>query len=82
MTTHQHTARDEQFGRLYEYDDRFVVSLDLPYDDDRVDVDVVGTTAIVVVDDGPDALEAEFDLPGEAETVDMNNGVLTITIPK
>lgn len=82
MNNEQHSAREERFIRRYDYDDQWVFAADLPVDDDRIDVDVVGTTAIVVVDHGDRVSEAEFELPGTDATVDTTNGVLTITIQK
>ncbi|MFB6122234.1 MAG: Hsp20/alpha crystallin family protein [Haloferacaceae archaeon] len=79
MERQQSTGRDEQFVRRYDYDDGWVVAAELGVPDDRVDVDVVGTTAIVVVDAGDGEAEHEFGLPGTAENVDTNNGVLVIT---
>lgn len=82
MDTNQSTSREERFLRRYEYDDRWVVAADLPVDDDAVDVDVVGTTAILVVDHGDRVTETEFELPGPAVSIEVENGVLTITIQK
>lgn len=80
MRTHNHATRDDRLARRYEYDDHTVVAVDLPFDDERVSVDVVDVTVIVVVADGESVQETEFELPGPAETVDLNNGVLTVTI--
>lgn len=82
MRTHNHATRDDRFARRYEYDDHTVVVVDLPYDDEQVSVDVVGTTVIVVLENGESVQETEFELPGPAETVDLQNGVLTVTIEK
>lgn len=82
MDTNQSTSREERFLRRYEYDDEWVVAADLPVDDDAVDVDVVGTTAILVVDHGDRVTETEFELPGAAVSIEVENGVLTITIEK
>ncbi|MFW5939164.1 MAG: Hsp20/alpha crystallin family protein [Halolamina sp.] len=83
MTTHQRSVGDEQFGRVYEYDDSLVVALDLGTAEGEVAVDVVGDTAIVVIEsaDGSSA-ETEFDLPGEAEETTVSNGVLTVEVAK
>lgn len=80
MRTHNRATRDDRLARRYEYDDHTVVAIDLPYDDEQVSIDVVGTTVIVVLEDGESVQEAEFELPGPAETVDLHNGVLTVTI--
>lgn len=82
MPNTQSLGRDERFVRRYDYDDRWVIAVDLPAEDDAVDVDVVDRTAIVVLDLGDRVAEAEFDLPGPATTVETNNGVLTIEVEK
>ncbi|MCL9817838.1 Hsp20/alpha crystallin family protein [Natronocalculus amylovorans] len=79
MNSAQLSGRDERFLRRYEYDDGWVIAADLPVDDESVDVDIVGATAIVVIDHGNQVSETEFTLPGPGATVDMKNGVLTIT---
>lgn len=83
MTTHQPKISEKQFGRVYEYDDAYVVALDLHDVEGAVSVDTVGETAIVVVetDDG-EVAESEFDIPGEATSTSVNNGVLTIEVEK
>ncbi|MFB6167646.1 MAG: Hsp20/alpha crystallin family protein [Haloferacaceae archaeon] len=78
MNQQQFAGGNEQFVRRYDYDDGWVVAAELGVEDDAVDVDTVGRTAILVVDAGGRVSETEFDLPGEAEYVDVNNGVLTI----
>jgi hypothetical protein len=79
MNQRQSAGGNERFVRRYEYDDGWVVAADLDVADETVDVDVVGRTAIVVVDTGDRVAETEFDLPGPAAKVDVNNGVLSIT---
>ncbi|MFC6725440.1 Hsp20/alpha crystallin family protein [Halobium palmae] len=79
MNELQFADPDERFLRRYDYGDRWVVAGDLGVADDGVDVDVVGATAIVVVDTDRGVSEAEFDLPGTGAEVLMRNGVLTIT---
>ncbi|MFC4357110.1 Hsp20/alpha crystallin family protein [Halobium salinum] len=80
MSLQQFANPDERFLRRYEYDDQWVVAGDLGVADDRVDVDVVGSTAIVVVEREDEAeAEFEFELPGAEAEVLMRNGVLTIT---
>ncbi|MGM0606656.1 MAG: Hsp20/alpha crystallin family protein [Halobacteriota archaeon] len=82
MNSIRTTGRDERFIRRYEYDDHWVIAADLPVSDESVDIDIVGTTAIVVIDHGDRLTESEFELPGAAATVDTHNSVLTITVPK
>ncbi|WP_224268752.1 Hsp20/alpha crystallin family protein [Haloprofundus salinisoli] len=80
----QQSSGGERFIRRYEYDDSWVIAAELGVADDAIDVDVVGTTAIVVVDHGDRVSETEFEfeLPGTDATVETNNGVLTITVSK
>ncbi|MFB6160694.1 MAG: Hsp20/alpha crystallin family protein [Haloferacaceae archaeon] len=73
------TGEEGRFVRRYEYDDEWVVAADVGLADDAIDVDVVDRTAIVVVETADGVAEAEFDLPGPAANVDVNNGVLVIT---
>ncbi|AEN05781.1 Hsp20/alpha crystallin family protein [Halolamina sp.] len=82
MTTHQRSISEKQFGRVYEYDDAYVVALDLRGVEGVVTVDTVGETAIVVVENNEEVAESEFDLPGEATSTSVNNGVLTIEVAK
>ena len=64
--------------RRYEYEDRWVVAADVGVDDEAIRVDTVGNTAIVVIEGHGEPVEAEFELPGSADTVSVSNGVLTI----
>ncbi|MFO7833982.1 MAG: Hsp20/alpha crystallin family protein [Halohasta sp.] len=82
MTQTQTAGRDGRFVRRYEYDDHWLLAADLSVDDEQVDVDVVGSTAILVIDHGDRLSEAEFELPGTDPEVTTNNGVLTITVDK
>jgi hypothetical protein len=72
-------GRDDRFLRRYDYDDHWVVAADLRVSDDVVDVDIVGQTAIVVVDTGDQTFETEFELPSPDAEVFMKNGVVTIS---
>ncbi|WP_411963892.1 Hsp20/alpha crystallin family protein [Haloferax sp. YSMS24] len=83
MSTQQFAGGNERFIRRYEYEDTWVIAADIGFSDDEIDVDIVGSTAIVVVDTGEYTSETEFELPagGDAD-VFVNNGVLTITIQK
>lgn len=69
----------EQPLRRYEYDDRWVVAVDLGIHGETI-VDTVGDTAIVVPADGSE--EVEFTLPGRASDTTANNGVVTIEVDK
>ena len=82
MNSQQFLNEGERILRRYEYDDSHVVAADLGVSEESVDVDVVGSTAIVVVDAGDRVTETEFELPGEDAQVAVNNGVLVITIDK
>jgi len=78
MTQQYQTGGDGAIVRRYEGEDGWTVAADLGVGDDAVDVDVVGETAIVVVETGSGVHESELDLPGEAEHVKVNNGVLVV----
>ncbi|WP_144903365.1 Hsp20/alpha crystallin family protein [Halobellus captivus] len=80
MSIKQLAGGDERIVRRYEYEDRWVLAADVGVDDENLDVDVVGTTAIVVAETGGEISEAEFELPGTNATITTNNGVLTITV--
>jgi HSP20 family molecular chaperone IbpA len=82
MSVQQFAGANDRFLRRYEYDDSWVIAADLGVSDDAIDVDVVGTTAIVVVDAGDTVAETEFELPGSDADVSVRNGILTITVAK
>jgi HSP20 family molecular chaperone IbpA len=82
MNQPQAAGHDDRFVRRYEYDDHSLLAVDLPVDDEQVDVDVVGSTAILVIDHGDRLSETEFELPGTDPNVELNNGVLEITVHK
>ena len=82
MNIQQHAGGNERFLRRYEYDDSWVIAADLGVSEDDVDVDIVGETAILVVDAGDRVTDTEFELPGEDAAVETRNGVLTITVRK
>ena len=82
MNSQQFLGEGERILRRYEYDDSHVVAADLGVSEESVDVDVVGTTAIVVVDAGDRVTESEFELPDGDAQVAVNNGVLVITVDK
>ena len=82
MKRQQFAGREEQALRRYEYEDSYVIAADLGVDDDHVDVDIVGETAIVVIETEEEVHEAEFELPGRDGDAAVKNGVLTITVPK
>lgn len=60
--------------RRCDYDDNSVIAVDFGAEADNVTVDIVGDTAIVIVDDQ----QVEFELPEGADDVSVNNGILTI----
>ncbi|UWG51545.1 Uncharacterized protein AArcCO_2251 [Halalkaliarchaeum sp. AArc-CO] len=72
--------RDGGFLRRYNYGDRVVIAADLSVADEAVDVDVVGDTAIVVIEHDGGIGESELDLPHGETSATVNNGVLTIEI--
>jgi HSP20 family molecular chaperone IbpA len=69
---------DEVLFRRYEYEDGWVVAADLGADTENISVDTVGTTAIVVIEGNGDPVESEFELPGAADSVAVENGVVTV----
>jgi hypothetical protein len=77
---HQQTRStgDGALLRRYEYEDGWVVAADLGADAENVSVDTVGETAIVVIEGDGEPVESEFELPGEAESVAVENGVVTV----
>ena len=82
MNQHHTVDRRERFLRRYDYDDGTVIAADLNAADEDVTVDTVDGTAIVVIAHEGDREdeEFEFELPGPAVSVDIENGVLTIGI--
>ena len=64
--------------RRYKYEDGWIVAADVGVDDEAIDVDTVGETAILVVTRGEESAESEFDLPGPATDVTVKNGVVTV----
>ncbi|UIO98585.1 Hsp20/alpha crystallin family protein [Halobaculum sp. CBA1158] len=78
MTQRQFTDRRDRFVRRYDYADGTVVAADLNAADEDVSVDTVDGTAIVVIAGDENDEEFEFELPGPAANVDIENGVLTI----
>lgn len=82
MDKQQSAGQNEQFLRRYEYGDSYVIAADLGMSEENVDVDIVGETAIVVIDTDGQVRETEFELPGPNGAVEVNNGVLTVTIEK
>lgn len=82
MVRQQYAGEDERFVRRYDYEDEWVIAADVGVGDDLLNVDIVGETAIVVVDHGDRVSEAELDLPGPDADVAVNNGVLSIRVSK
>ena len=72
------SAGDSALLRRYEYEDGWVVAADLGADAENASVDAVGDTAIVVIEGDGEPIESEFDLPGSADSVVIENGVITI----
>ena len=80
MNTSQEAGSDGRMIRRYDYDDSWVLAADVGASAGDIDVDIVGTTAIVVADDGSEVSEAEFELPGGDATAEVRNGVVTIEV--
>lgn len=68
--------------RRFTYDDSAVVAVDFGASASDIEpaVDIVGETAIVVVDSADGSDQFEFDLPGPDAKVFMKNGVLSIEV--
>lgn len=82
MRNQQFTDRQSEHVRQYEYDNSYVIAADLGVPDDDIDVDILGETAIVVIETDGEVNEAEFELPGTGGDAVVNNGILTITVEK
>lgn len=82
MSTQQHVSREDRLVRRYEYDDRWIVAVDLPVSEEVVAVDVVDETAIAVIDLGDEVVETDIDLPGAAQRAEADNGVITVEVAK
>ena len=70
----QNADRHGAIVRTLEDDDRSAIVVDFGTDASDVSIDVVGDTAIAVMN----GEQFEFELPPEASDVSVNNGVLTI----
>ena len=82
MNTSQEAGSDGRMVRRYDYDDAWVLAADVGASAGDIDIDIVGTTAIVVADDGSEVTEAEFELPGGDATAEVRNGVVTIEVER
>ncbi|WP_277553032.1 DUF7127 family protein [Halobaculum limi] len=80
MIQRHSTDRRDRFVRRYDYDDGTVIAADLDAADEDIHVDTVDGSAVVVIARAGGEEEFEFDLPGPAARVDIQNGVLTIDI--
>ena len=80
MNISQEAGSDGRIVRRYDYDGSWVLAADIGASAGDIDVDIVGTTAIVVADNGDEVAEVEFELPGEDATVETRNGVVTIEV--
>ncbi|WP_049924230.1 DUF7127 family protein [Halopiger djelfimassiliensis] len=67
-------GRNDAVVRTFEYDDGSVIAVDFGNSAADIEMDVVGSTAIIVAD----GEQFEFELPPEASDVIARNGVLTI----
>lgn len=66
--------RDDIVVRTFEYDDGSVIAVDFGNAAADIELDVLGSTAIIVAN----GEQFEFELPPEASDVSARNGVLTI----
>lgn len=65
---------DDGLVTRQEYDGDSVIVADFGVASDDVAVDIVGETAIVVLDDE----QVEFEVPEDADGISVNNGIVTI----
>ncbi|QSX00616.1 DUF7127 family protein [Haloterrigena alkaliphila] len=65
---------DDAVIRTFEYDDGSVIAVDFGNAAADIEIDIVGSTAIIVAN----GEQFEFELPPEASDVSAHNGVLTI----
>jgi len=72
------SAGDSALLRRYEYEDGWVVAADMGVDAENASVDTVGDTAMVVIEGDGEPVESEFELPSAADSVAIENGVITI----
>lgn len=80
MKTQQFAGESGRFSRRYEYDDSRVLDVELGPSVTTVDVDIVGTTAIIIAETSDGMIETEFELPEGETAVTTTNGIITITI--
>lgn len=81
MTLRELTSGDSRTVRTYEYDDSTVLVADLRLPDERLDLDIIGDTGIVVVTADGTEHQYEFELPaGDVTKAIINNGVVTIEV--
>ncbi|GAD52627.1 hypothetical protein MBEHAL_1387 [Halarchaeum acidiphilum MH1-52-1] len=67
----------------YDYEDEAVVVADTSFADERVSVDVVDGTAMVVVEGDDEDAQYEIDLPeGEVARAFIKNGVVTVEVKR
>lgn len=78
MNLKQTRSSGDVLLRRYEYEDGWVVAADLGADAENASVDTVGDTAIVVIEGDGEPVESEFELPSAADSVVIENGVITI----
>ena len=78
MTLDQLTGEEGALVRHYDYDDEGVLVVDLGTSVTDASVDVVGDTAMVVVD----GVQHDFEIPAAADDAHtfIKNGVLTIEL--
>lgn len=67
-------------ARRYDYPNATIVAIDSGAIDGDVSVDIVDSTAILVVDTDTTTTQRELELPDGDATILNNNGVLTIEV--
>ena len=69
-------------ARRYDYGDHAAVVADFGPDEGDISVDVVGDTALVVVERDGDSETRELSLPEGAAQAYINNGVVSIEVER
>ena len=82
MNVETFDSETDALARRYDYGDRQVLAADLGVEDDRVSVDVVGDTVILVLRGETDE-QYELDAPeGDVTRAFINNGVVTVEVER
>lgn len=81
MNLEELASGEQRAVRTYEYDDSTTLVADLRIPDEKLSLDVVDGTGIIVVTGDGEERQFEFDLPaGDVTKAIINNGVVTIEV--